>query len=140
VSLQIKTIKDKSKAIIEDIKQYLENNTEKVEDYTCDIAMKKDELQQLYDSTNHSVVHSRNAELIRKTNDDIKSLKLASQTEAPQFLITEKKLYPQGNFYGIFLLLHSLLDSISAKVSKILQFKLSIVFQLFSVFYKKITK
>jgi len=103
VFLQIIRIKDKSKAIIEDIKQYLEKNTEKVEDYTCDLAMKKDELQQLYDSTNHSVVHSRNAELIRKTNDDIKSLNHASQTKAPQFLITKKELYLHGN-YGFSLL------------------------------------
>jgi len=101
--LQIKRIKDKSKAIIEDIKQYLEKNTEKVEDYTCDLAMKKDELQQLYDSTNHSVVHSRHAELIRKTNDDIKSLNLASQIKAPQFLLTKKELYPHGN-YSLYLI------------------------------------
>jgi len=96
--LQIKRIKDKSKAIIENIKQYLENNTEKVEDYTCNLAKKKDELQQLYDSTNHSVVHSKNAELVRKTNNDIKSLKLASQIKALQFLITKKELYPYGNY------------------------------------------
>jgi len=103
VFLQIKRMKDKSKAIIENIKHYLENNTEKVEDYTCNLAKKKDELQQLYDSTNHSVVHSRNAELVRKTNDDIKSLKLANQIKVPQFLLTKKKLYPHGN-YSLYLI------------------------------------
>jgi len=95
---QITRIKNKSKAILEDIKRYLGNSTEKVVKYTCTLAETKDGLQNLWDSANHSVVHSRNAELIRKTNDDIMSLKRVSQTQPPQFLLAKKKLYALGNY------------------------------------------
>jgi len=64
-----------------------------VEEFTFALGQQKDKLKELWDTTSNSVLHSRDAELIKKTNEDIRSLNQAVHATVPHCLLVEKKLY-----------------------------------------------